>query len=351
MKTLILLMLCMVLFLTANIMGQTIWNDGFITFTKADYADHTRAANQDRITSNVWITRKTLQGVFNIKTESGYNNNVSPADTEWALGTTATYSSLTYRTWANWHGQEAGNWIVGKDAVVHLITDDIYIDIKFTAWTKKQQGGGFTYERATEYTLPVELAYFSAAQEGRFILLNWRTESEFDHLGFIVERSPADDFWTILADYNYVPSLVGRGNTSNPRDYEYTDEAVEPGSRYAYRLADVATTGEITYHAPVEITLDALPEMTSIRGVFPNPFNPETHIDYQLAEDAVVRLGVYDVTGHEVRELVNEWKTAGNYQYYWNGKNANGERVQSGTYFLLLESGGDRHVKKVVLMK
>ena len=51
-------------------------------------ADWTMEANQDRITDNVWLTRANTRGIFNIKTESNYTDNMSPADTEWAFGTT-----------------------------------------------------------------------------------------------------------------------------------------------------------------------------------------------------------------------------------------------------------------------
>ena len=65
----------------------SVWNGPLITFTKADNADWTQEQNQDRFSDNVWITRKNNQGIFNIKTSTGWNEDCEyePFDTEWAL--------------------------------------------------------------------------------------------------------------------------------------------------------------------------------------------------------------------------------------------------------------------------
>jgi hypothetical protein len=82
--------------------AATIWNGPRITFTKADGADQTDPANQDQMTSNVWITRGASQGIYNVKTELAFMHVFSPADTEWATGTTAEAASLTYTDWETW---------------------------------------------------------------------------------------------------------------------------------------------------------------------------------------------------------------------------------------------------------
>ena len=150
--------------------SPTTWNGASITFTKANYADWTLAANQDRITSNVWITRKDTQGVYNIVSETGYSYFYSPAGTEWAYGTTADYASLEYQDWLSWCGGNPPSF-VNQDAVVHLIDDDIYIDIKFTSWSGGKSGGGFSYQRSTDQSMPVELNLFSASLINKVIQL------------------------------------------------------------------------------------------------------------------------------------------------------------------------------------
>jgi hypothetical protein len=126
----------------------TAWRSskGTITFKKTDYADYTQEVNQDRLTDIVWITRETSQGIFNIQSESSYNDG-SPAGTEWAYGTTADIGSLTFATWGSTHNGNPPS-MVNRDMVLHLIDDDIYIDIKFLSWTNNGQGGGFSYVRS-----------------------------------------------------------------------------------------------------------------------------------------------------------------------------------------------------------
>jgi len=130
------------------VLSQTIWGGPKITFTKANNADFNAQENQDRITDAVWITRGTTQGIFNIKTESSYVLNSSPSDTEWAFGTTADLPGLTFD---NWQTTVESNppAMVDRDMVLHLISEDIYIDLKFLSWSVGTAGGGFSYERST----------------------------------------------------------------------------------------------------------------------------------------------------------------------------------------------------------
>jgi hypothetical protein len=127
--------------------GAIVWDGPPITFSKASFADWTLPENQDRITSNVWLTRADTQGLFNIQVEPGFTHTLSPTGTEWAFGTTANFSSLAYTNWESWTGNSPPSTI-GRDAVLHLVSDDIYLDLKFTAWTSSG-GGGFSYVRST----------------------------------------------------------------------------------------------------------------------------------------------------------------------------------------------------------
>jgi hypothetical protein len=150
------LMLILALTLAVAIVQSTdaapvIWNGAKITFTKTNGTDWNLAENQDRITDKVWITRQNVEGIYNIKTELGYADD-SPADTEWATGSAVDYASLTFQKWEDWHGENPSS-VLNLDAVLHLITDDIYIDIKFTSWTTGRgkpdpDRGGFRYVRS-----------------------------------------------------------------------------------------------------------------------------------------------------------------------------------------------------------
>ena len=99
-----------------------------------------------------------------------------------------------------------------------------------------------------------------------------------------------------------------------------------------------------------------MPEETALLPNYPNPFNPETWIPYQLSEPAEVTLYIYAVNGTLVRTLVLGHKPAGIYQsrtraVYWNGKNEVGESVASGIYFYTLTAGDFTATRKLLIRK
>jgi hypothetical protein len=128
---------------------STIWNGNTITFTKADGANPEEEANQDRITDNIWITRGNDGGqIFNIKTETSYNKTDSPVGTKWAVGTLDEIETLTFKKFRA-AVEKPNSSLVGKNLVMYLEEDDIYLSVKFTSWSA-QQKGGFAYERSTK---------------------------------------------------------------------------------------------------------------------------------------------------------------------------------------------------------
>ena len=135
--------------------GAVVWNGPVITFSNAPGSLWFLTANQDRLTANVVLTRDTRRGLFNAASEGGYSSlNFSPADTEWAVGSLASYSSLTYADWTTCYGgmNVLNTFILNNPSVLHLMTDNIYVGIKFTYWGGS--GGGFAYERTTAAVVP-----------------------------------------------------------------------------------------------------------------------------------------------------------------------------------------------------
>ena len=100
----------------------------------------------------------------------------------------------------------------------------------------------------------------------------------------------------------------------------------------------------------------AQPEQTRLLANYPNPFNPETWIPYQLATGSDVQLTIYDVKGIVVRHLQLGHQAAGYYTEkqsaaYWDGRNAVGERVASGVYFYQLQADNVSLLRKMVILK
>ena len=137
--------------------AQTVWSGFDFVFAKPNDLHEV----QDQITTNVRIARTVQQGIYNSVTEAGWTLD-SPADTLWATyinnpGETiaaTNWSSLDFEPWIDAYGGQ-GQFpsplparLLGGPAVLHLITDNVYLDIQFTNWTSNAQGGGFSYMRA-----------------------------------------------------------------------------------------------------------------------------------------------------------------------------------------------------------
>ena len=84
---------------------------------------------------------------------------------------------------------------------------------------------------------------------------------------------------------------------------------------------------------------------------YPNPFNAQTLIPYQLAQAGPVRLAIYDMLGRQVAVLVNGEQEPGSYQVVWDGRDQRGEAVATGIYFYRIEAGPFRSVRKLLLVR
>ena len=100
----------------------------------------------------------------------------------------------------------------------------------------------------------------------------------------------------------------------------------------------------------------AVPMETVLLPNYPNPFNPETWMPYDLAEDVDVRIYIYNVKGESIRQLSLGFQMAGTYRTrsraaYWNGRDSAGERVASGVYFYTLHAGQIKSTRQMVILK
>ena len=84
---------------------------------------------------------------------------------------------------------------------------------------------------------------------------------------------------------------------------------------------------------------------------FPNPFNPETWIPYQLASDVNVSLHIYDAQGRRIYFKALGYRKAGSHTAYWDGRNATGEPIASGVYFYTLQAGTFHATRKMLIQR
>ena len=100
----------------------------------------------------------------------------------------------------------------------------------------------------------------------------------------------------------------------------------------------------------------ATPTQTVLLPNYPNPFNPETWIPYDLAQDADVHIHIYNLRGESIRQLSLGFQTAGTYRTqsraaYWDGRNATGEPVATGIYFYTLKAGQFKATRQMAILK
>ena len=129
--------------------APTIWRGPKITFTKEPGADSATAEAQDRITDQIILTRGPGNVLYNIAQENGPNQAVSPAGTLWSLGTTDNLDELQFEP-LKVAANNRMKLLPNRDIVLHLVEENIYIDVRFISWGVGRNGGGaFSYERST----------------------------------------------------------------------------------------------------------------------------------------------------------------------------------------------------------
>ncbi|MBN2030298.1 choice-of-anchor D domain-containing protein [bacterium] len=204
----------------------------------------------------------------------------------------------------------------------------------------------------SDVSLPVEMVSFSVHPENGSVVLEWMTECEVDHLGFIIERSDDNQTsWRVIASCENNDMLRGQGNSSSQTKYKYVDVQVEPGHGYYYRLIDINVLGDTKTYPSIFIQLVGLPKETRFEKPYPNPFNPQTYISYDLAEETQVEITVFDMLGHTIKELYNGHQLAGSYHVYWNGTDENGMKVSSGIYVICMQTEIVKEIQKVMFVK
>lgn len=187
--------------------------------------------------------------------------------------------------------------------------------------------------------LPVELSSFTSSVLNNKVVLNWSTVSEQNNSGFAIERKNNSTAWTNI---NFT---AGSGTSNLSHNYSFTDNNLSSG-RYNYRLKQVDYNGNFRYYdLSNEVVID-LPSKFSLSQNYPNPFNPETKINYSLPKSNFVILKIFDISGKEIMQLVNEKQDAGFYTVKFNAAG-----LSSGTYFYKLTSDGFSDIKKMMVVK
>ncbi|MCX6157090.1 MAG: T9SS type A sorting domain-containing protein [Ignavibacteriae bacterium] len=201
-------------------------------------------------------------------------------------------------------------------------------------------GGNATDNPLSDSPLPVSLSSFTSSVKNNSVTLNWSTVSEINNKGFEIERKESNS-----SNYTKVGFVDGKGTTNQVSNYSFADNKLNSGN-YSYRIKQVDFNGNFEYfslNSGIEI---GAPKKFTLAQNYPNPFNPSTKIDYEIPSDSKVNITIYDISGKEVQQIVNEYQKAGYYTAQFNAS-----RLSSGTYFYKLTSGIDILTKKMTLIK
>jgi len=211
------------------------------------------------------------------------------------------------------------------------------------AWSYGQGLGDVYLVKLQDSVVPVELLSFTAETNGTDVILKWSTASETNNYGFDIERKESGEK-SQSTEWNTIGFINGSGTTTETRSYFFEDENLSAGT-YQYRLKQIDMDGTFEYLSEVEAEISPLKDF-SLEQNFPNPFNPTTLIRFQLPEESLVVLKVYDILGKEIIELLNENKEAGVHQIEFNAQN-----LPSGTYIYRISAGDKIENKKMILLK
>ncbi|MBL7766736.1 MAG: T9SS type A sorting domain-containing protein [Chitinophagaceae bacterium] len=244
-----------------EIQAQTIWNGINTTFTK------TAAGQQDCITPQTCLTRGTSV-IYNAICQT-VNGSVGciyagPCNTEWAYGSLANYSTLTYDELYNVNGCFP-NSMIGNPLVLHLINENIYLQVTFNSW-QSGGGGNFSYTRSTnlQAPLPVIISEFKGHNEAGVNMLQWTSSQEINNSHYMIQHSTDGIHFSDLEKVN--SAAIG-GNSSISLQYNYAHVNISEGHHY-YRLAQTDLDGAITYSEIIDILAKS---QSGTWTIYPNP--------------------------------------------------------------------------------
>ena len=207
-----------------------------------------------------------------------------------------------------------------------------------------------TFNLIEDIQTPVELSSFTATVTAvNDVELSWVSQTENNMNGYRVYRNTSADQ---NGSISITPILIPATNTSTTHTYSITDNSVEIGTTYYYWLeaVDYLSSG---FHGPVSVTVTGnvppvLPEITSMKSAYPNPFKANTTIEVSVKAGETGTMTIYNVAGKAVQTYN---VTEGTHNLIWNGKDSAGNACGSGIYFYKLTTPSFNQSRKMIIVK
>jgi len=254
--------------------SQTLWTGPTTNFTQS-------GGNSDvLLPGKVALGRGQNGPLYNSVTEDGSNFSTSPADTMWAFGSLSNYSTLNYVSFASLrNGDLAGVLLPNKPMVVHLVNENIYLALTFTAWGQ-HFAGGFAYTRSTpaavaptptiSITNPAGGAIYAAPANVKLGASASVTSGTVTNVQFFANGSPVGSVTT--APFNVTSSALGAGA------YQLTAVAKAAG------VSATSSVVNITVVTPTPLSLSS-PAVSGGEFLFNYSVNPGLKYLVQTSPD------------------------------------------------------------------
>ncbi len=258
---------------------------------------------------------------------------------------------------------------------------------EFVGFTADQEGDGFAIEGGQGYIVNVPgggmvtftgTVWSNTAEEDAAAAPGIQLPSTgwaFVISGDLLEAETGVSY-TVVATNHRTGEIATRGVSSDHREFNTVwadlsrESVIEAGDTLEVTLIDQwdnIVSGPFTHRVGIEdlrkaylslpLTVgDVHPSATILGQNFPNPFNPETWIPYQLEKSSDVALQIYDMSGSVVRTIDLGFKPRGFYMTrstaaYWDGRNNMGELIASGVYFYSLQAADFSATRKMLILK
>ncbi len=209
-----------------------------------------------------------------------------------------------------------------------------------------------------ETPLPVELTDFVATTIKNEVILDWATGGEINNEKFEIQRFTINNEKDLSLDLNLdlndlpfttIGVLQGNGTSNEIHNYKYVDRNLKSGI-YLYRLKQVDFNSNFIYHLLQNEVVIGIPNKFNLSQNYPNPFNPTTRINFELPENGIVSILLFDISGKVVSTILNTDISAG-----YQSVEVNGANLSSGVYYYRIdfrgENGSQTDTKRMMLIK
>ena len=253
-----------------------------------------------------------------------------------------------------------------------IITGEVYTNIHTIDSTTVDHVADYLMLNVDDFELPPwdtttvnEIFWFPDAGEQEMIIFQLQSHAHKKNISFkVYRRSEIDpDYreliylaldWEHPPIIDYNPPLIFSsfdGLELEATYYNDTDETTTFGLLSTDEMMILFGLYYIDEQLDAKYINELNPEVFSVEPNYPNPFNPVTTLRYELPENALVNITIYDIMGRQVSTLVSSQQTAGYKSVQWYATNDKGAPVSAGLYLYTIEAGQYRQTKKMVFLK